>query len=234
GSRQVGGGAAPVVRGLGAVRRCSADGTRHPGSTRGQGAVQPAHPHQAARWRAATRAHVGPHTQRPLVMPTLPRPLRQIAAVALLLLVIAGVASTTVLPLTARVSELREETEAERVVLGRFAAVAARSSETAEHDRIGRAALESGAYLKGDSEALMAAGLQTTLAQLAAANRVRFASTRALPPRERDSARLIGVSVQFKAEIEQLRALLFRIESHRPFLFIEGLQVRPISPFSQS
>jgi hypothetical protein len=63
---------------------------------------------------------------------------------------------------------------------------------------------------------------------------VRFASTRALPPRERDSARLIGVSVQFKAEIEQLRALLFRIEGHRPFLFIEGLQVRPVSPFSQS
>ena len=30
-----------------------------------------------------------------------------------------------------------------------------------------------------------------------------------------------------KAEIEQLRAILFRIESNRPFLFVEGLQVRP-------
>ena len=54
-------------------------------------------------------------------------------------------------------------------MLGRFAAVAARAGETAEHERIGRAALESGAYLKGESEALLAAGLQTTLAQLAAA-----------------------------------------------------------------
>lgn len=167
-------------------------------------------------------------------MPALPRPLRQIAAVALLLLVIAGVAMTTVMPLTARVAELREEIEAERVVLGRLAAVAARAGETAEHERIGRAALESGAYLKGESQALLAAGLQTTLAQLAAASRVRFASTRALPPRERDATRLIGVSVQFKAEVEQLRAVLFRIESHQPFLFVEGLQVRPVSPFSQS
>lgn len=167
-------------------------------------------------------------------MPTLPRSVRQLAAVALLALVVAGVALTTVMPLTARVNELSEEIEAERAVLGRFAAVAARSSETAEHERIGRAALESGAYLKGESEALVAAGLQTTLAQLATASRVRFASTRALPPRERDATRLIGVSVQFKAEIEQLRALLFRIESHRPFLFVEGLQVRPVSPFSQS
>jgi hypothetical protein len=157
-----------------------------------------------------------------------------LAAVALLVLLVAGVASTTVLPLTARVAELGGEIETERVVLGRLAAVAARLSETAEHERIGRAALESGAYLKGDSEALMAAGLQTTLAQLATANRVRFASTRALPPRERDAIQLIGVSVQFKTEIEQLRGLLFRIESHKPFLFVEGLQVRPVSPFSQS
>jgi hypothetical protein len=154
--------------------------------------------------------------------------------VALLFLVVAGLAMTTVVPLTSRVAELREEVEAERIVLGRFAAVAARRGETAEYERIGRAALESGTYLKGESEALVAAGLQTTLAQLAAAGRVRFASTRALPPRERDTMRLIGVSVQFKAEIDQLRALLFRIESHRPFLFVEGLQVRPVSPFSQS
>ncbi|MGH6691732.1 MAG: GspMb/PilO family protein, partial [Gammaproteobacteria bacterium] len=41
------------------------------------------------------------------------------------------------------------------------------------------------------------------------------------------------VGVQFKGGIEQLRAFLFRIESHRPFLFVEGLQVRPVSPFSQ-
>jgi hypothetical protein len=167
-------------------------------------------------------------------MPTLSRTFRRIAAVALLLLVVAGAAVTMVMPLTSRIAELREQVEAERVVLGRFAAVAARTDEMAEYERIGRAALESGAYLKGESEALVAAGLQTTLAQLAAAGRVRFASTRALPPRERDTTRLIGVSVQFKAEIEQLRALLFRIENHRPFLFVEGLQIRPVSPFSQS
>jgi hypothetical protein len=167
-------------------------------------------------------------------MPTLSRPFRQLAAVALLVLVLAVLAMMTVVPLAARMAELRDEIERERTVLGRFAAVAARSSETAEYERAAVSALQSGAYLKGESEALMAAGLQTTLAQLASANGVRFHSTRALPQRERDAVRLIGVSVQFKAEIEQLRALLFRIESHRPFLFIEGLQARPMSPYSQS
>jgi hypothetical protein len=166
-------------------------------------------------------------------MPSLSRPVRQFAAVALLLVALALAAMMTVVPLAARIAGLREAIGTERVLLGRFAAVAARESETAELERAGHSALRSGAYLEGESEALMAAGLQTTLAQLASANRVRLHSTRALPARERDATRLIGVSVQFKADIEQLRTLLFRIESHRPFLFVEGLQVRPVSPFSQ-
>ena len=139
----------------------------------------------------------------------------------------------TVVPLAARVAGLQGEIETERALLGRFAAVAARRDKTAELERVGRSALDSGAWLKGESEALTAAGLQGLLARLAAANRVRFHSTRALPPRQRGGARLIGVSVQFKAEIEQLRGLLFRIESSRPFLLVEALQVRPVSPFSQ-
>ncbi|HEX5998255.1 MAG TPA: type II secretion system protein GspM [Hyphomicrobiaceae bacterium] len=166
-------------------------------------------------------------------MTRLSRATRRMAAVALLALLIAFAALTTVVPLAARVAELRDQIEIERALRGRLAAVAAHKVKTAEYEQVGRAALESGAYLKGDSEALMAAGLQTSLAQLAAATRVRFNSTRALPPRERDAMRLIGVSLQFRADIEQLRALLFRIESHRPFLFVEGLQVRPVSPFSR-
>jgi hypothetical protein len=166
-------------------------------------------------------------------MPELSQPMRRLAAVALLVLVLALVAMLTVVPLTARVAELQGEIEEERALLGRFAAVAARKDRMEELERLGRAALDSGAWLKGESEALTAAGLQSLLARLAAAHRVRFHSTRALPPRERDGARLIGVSVQFKAEIGELRGLLFRIESGRPFLFVEALHVRPVSPFSQ-
>jgi hypothetical protein len=163
----------------------------------------------------------------------LSQPVRRLAAVALLAIVLAFVALATVVPLTARVASLRDQIETERVLLGKFMAVAAQEGDAAELDRASRSALESGAYLKGESEALTAAGLQTMLAQLAAADRVRFQSTRALPARERNEARLIGVSVQFHAEIEQVRALLFRIETYRPFLFVEGLQIRPVSPYSQ-
>ena len=195
---------------------------------RGQRALQPARAHRAARGVAARRGQ-----RKGTVMRELSQPVRRLAALGLLVLALAILASLTVVPLTARVAGLSGEIETERALLGRFAAVAARQGETEELERLGRSARESGAWLQGESEALTAAGLQGLLARLAAANRVRFHSTRALPPRERDALRLIGVSVQFKAGIEELRAILFRIESNRPFLFVEGLQVRPLSPFSQ-
>lgn len=163
----------------------------------------------------------------------LSRPARRLVAVALLVTAIGLVALLTVVPFAARLSGLRDQIEAERVLLGRFAAIAAQEDQAAEYDRLGRAAIESGAYLKGDSEALKVAGLQTMLAEFAAANRVRFNNTRALPARERNEARLVGVRVQFNARIEQVRALLHRIEAARPFLFVEALQIQPVSPFSQ-
>lgn len=163
----------------------------------------------------------------------LSKPVRQLAAMGLLLLAVVLVVLIAVVPFAGRVAELREQIETERERFGRFGAIAAQEGRVADYDRTGRAALESGAYLKGETEALKAAGLHTALSELAGANRVRLYSTRALGTRDRDEVRLIGVRVQFKAEIEQLRALLHRIEVHRPFLFVEAIQVQPLGAFSQ-
>lgn len=161
------------------------------------------------------------------------RLLRQLAAVALLLLSLSVVASLTIVPLVAHVASLNEQIDAERIALGRFAQTAAREHEAADYERAGRATLSSGAYLKGDTEALTAAALQGLLAQVAAASGLRFHSTRILPSRERDGLQLIGVRVQFNGDIEQLRAFLHRLETNRPFLFVDALHIRPVSPFSQ-
>jgi hypothetical protein len=166
-------------------------------------------------------------------MPHLSKPMRKLAALALLLGALGLLALVTVVPVASRVSELSEQIDTERAVLGRFAAISAQQAETQDRDRIGRLASQSEAYLKGESEPLKAAALQTLLSEFAAADGVRFYSTRTLPARDRDDARLIGVRVQFNGEIEQLRAFLYRVEAHRPFLFIEALQAQPVSPFSQ-
>jgi general secretion pathway protein M len=166
-------------------------------------------------------------------MSPLSRPVRQFAAVGLLAAAAALVASLTILPVAARIGEINEQIEGERLLLGRFVAMAALQDKLAEMQNAGRAASESGAYLKGESDAIRAAGLQTFMSDLAGANGVRLNSTRPLPPRDRDEVRLVGTRVQFTADIEQLREILYSIESAQPFLLVEAVQVRPVSALAQ-
>ena len=166
-------------------------------------------------------------------MLTLSRPARQFAAVALLFGAVVLIASLTILPVTSRISDLREQIEGERLLLGRFAAMAALQDRLAEMQSAGRAASESDAYLKGESDAIRAASLQTFLSELAGANGVRLNSTRQLPSRDRDDLRLVGTRVQFTSDMEQLREMLYSIESTQPFLFVEAVQVRPVSALAQ-
>jgi general secretion pathway protein M len=166
-------------------------------------------------------------------MPPLSPPVRQFAAVGLLLAVIVLFASLTIVPVATRIGELSDQIEGERLLLGRFVAMAALQDKLADMQNAGRAASESGAYLKGESDAIRAASLQTFMSDLAGANGVRLNSTRPLPPRDRDELRVVGTRVQFTADIEQLREMLYSIESTQPFLFVDAVQVRPVSALAQ-
>ena len=162
-------------------------------------------------------------------MPNLPRPIRQLAAVALLIAAMAMLWFLGVAPLSAHFERLGEEIDNARSTLGRFAAVAALQDRLAETQQAGRAASTSAAYLKGEGDQIKSANLQTLLSSIAAENGVRLSSTRALNPVERNELRLIGVRVQFTANIEQLREILYAAEAKQPFLFVDGLQVRTVS-----
>jgi general secretion pathway protein M len=166
-------------------------------------------------------------------MPAISKPVRQVAALLLLLSALASITLMTIVPLAKRFSNLDDQIMEERAMLGRFQAIAQRQDEVLNVQRAARAASESGAFLKGEGEPIKAANLQALLADTAGRQGIRLSSTRALPQRDHAGLRLIGVRMQFNADIEQLRALLFDIESARPFLFVEGLQVRPVSALAQ-
>ena len=73
-------------------------------------------------------------------MPNLPRPIRQLAAVALLIAALAMLWFLGVAPLSAHFERLGEEIDNARSTLGRFAAVAALQDRLAETQQAGRAA----------------------------------------------------------------------------------------------
>ena len=162
-------------------------------------------------------------------MRALARPIRQLAASSSSRTAAALVWFLGVVPLSAHFDRMREEIETARSTLGRFSAVAALQDRVAETQRAGRAATSSAAYLKGEGDQIKSANLQTLLSNIAGENGVRLSSTRALTPLERNDLRLIGVRVQFTAHIEQLREILYAVESKQPFLFVDGLQVHTVS-----
>jgi len=60
-------------------------------------------------------------------------------------------------------------------------------------------------------------------------NGVKPRSMRGLPARERDGIRLLGAQVQLVTSIENVQKLLLALESHRPLLLIDFLQINQTS-----
>jgi len=153
--------------------------------------------------------------------------LSRLAAVALLVAVIGVAAMLLIVPLTDYYSGLRAEIATERETLGRFEAFAANKAAAEALAKQAEAAMQSGLFLTGETDALRAANLQALVNDVAQSHGVRLSSTRAMPVQERDGLRLIGVQAEMDADIKQLPALIVAFESRRPYVFIQSLQVAP-------
>lgn len=162
-------------------------------------------------------------------MNTLSKPVRRFAAVSLLGLALLSAYDGVIGPAWEHYTTSRIEIEDGRTLLGRLAAAADRSPRTAELQRAADAVPLSRLVLKGDTEAIQLAGLQSMIGEAAARQGLRVASARPLPPSDRDGIRLIGLKFEVRGDLQSLQALLHRIEGIEPSLLVEGLQIRATS-----
>ena len=158
---------------------------------------------------------------------SLSRIVRRLAAIGLLLAAAGIVAALLVLPLVAHFGELRADIARQRDLLARFEAFAA--NKGAAEDLAGRsqAAMRSGIFLAGETDALRTANLQALITDIAVKHGVRLSSARALPAHEQGGLRFIGVQAELNADMRQLLAIMLAFEAQRPYLFIQSLQVAP-------
>lgn len=159
----------------------------------------------------------------------LTRTAHRLAAIGLLLVALGLAARIFVMPLVDHFAGLRAEIATQREHLARFEAYAANKDAAEALAARTRAAMSSGLFLPGATDALRAASLQALITEIAEKRGVRLASARALPVHERDGLRFIGVQVELEADIRQLQALILAFESRRPTLFIQSLQVAPVA-----
>lgn len=158
--------------------------------------------------------------------------LRRIVAVGLLLALIFAIVLWLALPIWASYSDA--EASASRLEM------ALRKLDSAGPDP---AALEielrklkskraaAPGLLTGPSEALAAAELQNRLKTATEAARGTFRSAQALPARDEGPYRRVAVRAQMSVKLGELVRILHDLESSQPYLFIDQMSVRVLTPF---
>lgn len=85
-------------------------------------------------------------------------------------------------------------------------------------------------FLKGATPALMGADLQDVVKAIIEANNGRVLSSQLLPHRDDNGYRLLNGNIQMTANIQNLRQVLYALESREPYLFVDNLVIRAQVP----
>ncbi|WP_428033788.1 type II secretion system protein GspM [Amphritea sp.] len=82
-------------------------------------------------------------------------------------------------------------------------------------------------FLEGETRSVVSAKLQQHLKQIVARTGGQIVSTQGLPSSQNNdqSLRSITLKVQYKAGIDELKALLFALETSKPGLYVEDLSI---------
>lgn len=83
-----------------------------------------------------------------------------------------------------------------------------------------------GLYLTAESDALASAELQNRAKAAVEANGAILSSTQTLPAKDEGNYRRIGIRVQMTTLMEPLQRILHELESTRPYLFVDNLDLR--------
>ena len=96
----------------------------------------------------------------------------------------------------------------------------------AERDEVGRRLSPAGLYLEAASDSLVAAELQNRAKAAVEGSGGKLTSTQILAARDEGNFRRIGIRVQMTVTLEPLQNVLYTLESAKPYLFVDNLDVR--------
>jgi hypothetical protein len=148
-------------------------------------------------------------------------------AAVLLLFLFVGAAVLAMAPVARYSAGLDEERAKLLDWLQRYQRV--RAGNAALNDRLAELGqireAQQNAYLAGDTPALAAVALQERVTRVVNDVGAELTSTRILPEQAQDALTEIGIQVELKTDIVALRSILLEIETGRPRLFIDALDV---------
>lgn len=159
--------------------------------------------------------------------PTLPRWVHRVAALGVLLAVLGLAYAVLVAPVLASYDDTRQRLTEQRELLSRYLAVAGgREALERRVQQLSQRQAGSGAFLSGKTEALAAAALQDRVRSIMQRAGGDVRSIQNLPSESRNGLTRIGLRVQVVATIRDVRNILHELETGRPLLFVEDLNLR--------
>lgn len=130
-------------------------------------------------------------------------------------------------PILSRWQDQQEELERSTRLLSAYRT--ARASRPALEEKL-RQLQQQGAstagLVEGTSAALAAAKLQSDLRSIVEANAGQVRSTQNLPSVTKDDFEKVSIGSDFSIPMGHLKALVYQIETHSPFLFIDKVEIR--------
>ena len=96
----------------------------------------------------------------------------------------------------------------------------------AELEKLAKQQSRSGVYLAGDTDALAAAGLQEDVGAKIEKNGGKLRSIQILPVKTDGDFKRVSVRVQLTATLGSFARILYALESGKPYVFIDNLDVK--------
>lgn len=135
-------------------------------------------------------------------------------------------------PAYARYQNARDALDSQRQLLARLTQQTAGQGSDLGGSSIAARDISRRLYLSGESDAVMAAALQSALGAKGEAGGWRVVSTRVLPTKQEGALRLIGIEGRLETTIDGLQRLLLVLEAERPLLVVTALQATPAAALS--
>ena len=161
---------------------------------------------------------------------TLPPAVSKLLAVAILLGLLAALYGVVVEPIVTTQRQLEASIADGRYLLRQYRRAGTQRQElqTALDNIRGRGdATAASGYVEAPSEALAAAALQERLKAVIAKHDGQLRSTQDLSTLSENEFTRVGVRVQMIGDIEALSKIFHELESGRPYLFLDNIDLRP-------
>ncbi|MDH3911799.1 MAG: type II secretion system protein GspM [Rhodospirillales bacterium] len=160
-------------------------------------------------------------------MMDLPKWVSRTAALSLLVFVIGALYLLLVSPVIEAYRSTDEASQEALEQLARYEHISKTNpNRKAELEKLSKQQSRSGVYLAGDTDALAAAGLQEDVSAKIKKNGGNVRSMQILPVKADGDFKRVSVRVQLTATLGSFARILYALESGKPYVFIDNLDVK--------